>query len=66
MAESDSCVVGGEVPVDLALVVVGGLLPGREFGVEDVEFGDAAVEALAGERGEFDLCDVEPGAVLGV
>ena len=60
MAEFGACVVGGEVPVNLALVGVGGLLPGGEFGVEDVEVVDAAVEALAGERGEFDFGDVEP------
>ena len=66
MAEFDAGVSGGELPVDLALVGVGGVLPGGEFGVEDVKVGDAAVEALAGQGGEFDLGDVEPGAVSGV
>ncbi len=66
MAESGAGVVGGEVPVDLTLGGVGGVLPGGEFGVEGVEVGDAAVEALAGECGQFDLGDVEPGAVFGV
>jgi hypothetical protein len=47
----------------LALVGVGGVLPGGEFGVE---VGDAAIEALAGQGGELDLGDVEPGAVSGV
>ncbi|MFJ8273415.1 hypothetical protein ACIQ8G_24535 [Streptomyces sp. NPDC094154] len=60
MAEFDACVVGGEVPVHLTLVGVGGVLPGREFGVEDVEVADPAVEALPGQCGEFDLGDVEP------
>jgi hypothetical protein len=55
VAESGAGVVGGEVPVDLTLVGVGGLLPGGEFDVEYVEVGDAAVEALAGECGQFDL-----------
>jgi hypothetical protein len=45
------------------LLGVGGVLPGGEFGVEGVDVGDAPVEALAGEGGEFDLGDVEPGAV---
>ena len=65
MAEFDAGVGGGELPVDLALVGVGGVLPGGEFGVEGVEVGDAPVEALAGQGGEFDLGDVEPGAVSG-
>ena len=50
MAEFDACVVGGELPVDLALGGVGGGLPGGEFGVEDREVVDAAVEALAGDE----------------
>jgi hypothetical protein len=55
VAESGAGVVGGEVPVDLTLGGVGGLLPGGEFGVEYGEVVDTAVEALAGECGEFDL-----------
>jgi hypothetical protein len=50
-----SGVAGGEVPVDLALVVVGGVLAGSQFGVEDAEVADAPVQALAGEGGQFDL-----------
>jgi len=65
VAESGAGVAGGEVPVDLPLVGVGGLLPGGQLSVEDVEVVDAPVEALAGQRGQFDLGDVEPGAVLG-
>ena len=53
-------------PLDLALVGVGGVLPGGQFGVEGVEVGDAAIEALAGQGGELDLGDVEPGPVSGV
>ena len=48
MAELDPGVGGGELPLDLALVGVGGVLPGGEFGVEGVEVGDAPVEALSG------------------
>ena len=66
MAELDPGVGGSELPLDLALVGVGGVLPGGEFGVEGVEVGDAPVEALAGQDGQLDLGDVEPGAVSGV
>lgn len=38
---------------------------GSKLGVQDVEVVDAAVEALPGQPGEFDLGDVQPGAVLG-
>jgi len=65
VAEFDAGVGGGELPVDLAAVGVGLALPGGELGVEGVEVVDAAVEALPGQGGEFDLGDVEPGAVSG-
>ena len=45
VAESGAGVVGGEVPVDLPLVVVRGVLPGCQFGVEGVDVGDAPVDA---------------------
>jgi hypothetical protein len=54
------------VPVDQTLVGVGLLLPGGELGVEHGEVLYAAVQALAGERGELDLGDVEPGHVPGL
>ena len=65
MAQFDACVVGGELPVHLTPVGVGGVLPGWEFGVEDVEVADPAIEALPGQRGEFALGDVEPRPVFG-
>ena len=34
---------------------LGGVLPGGEFGVEGVQRIDAAVQALPGQRGQFDL-----------
>jgi hypothetical protein len=34
----------------LPLISVGGVLPGVQLDVEDVEVGDAPVEALPGER----------------
>jgi hypothetical protein len=65
VAEFDACVVGGELPADLALFGVDGVLPGGEFGVEGVEVADAAVEALPSQGGQLDLGDVEPGPVFG-
>ena len=44
--EFDAGIGGGELPVDLASLGVGGLLPGCEFDVEAVDVGDAPVEAL--------------------
>jgi len=55
VAEFGAGVAGGEVPGDLSLVGVDRVLPGSEFGVQDVEVGDAAVEALTGQGGELDL-----------
>jgi hypothetical protein len=43
-----------------ALVSVGGVLPGGEFVVEEVEDADVPVAALAGQGGESDFGDVEP------
>lgn len=47
VAEFDGGVVGGEVPLDLALIGIGLPLPGSEFGVEGPEVLDAPVQALA-------------------
>ena len=55
MAQASAGVLGGELPADLALVGVGGVLPGGQLRVEDVEVLDAPVEALAGQGGELDL-----------
>lgn len=65
MAEFDAGIVGGEVPLDLALVGIGLLLPGSEFGIERLEVFDAPVQTLTGQHGEPDLGDVEPRAVFG-
>jgi hypothetical protein len=64
MTQFDAGVGRGELPVDLTVVGVGGLLPGGEFGVEHVEVLDASVQALAGQSGQFDLGDVQPGSVF--
>ncbi len=58
MAEFDAGVVGGEVPLDLALIGVGLSLPGGEFGAQGLEVLDATVQALAGQHREFDLGNV--------
>lgn len=42
MTESGASFFGGEVPVDLALLGVGCVLPGREFAVEVIEVADAS------------------------
>ena len=52
------------MPYDLALVGVGGVLPGGELSVEGLDVGYASVQALAGQGGQLDLGDVEPTAVL--
>jgi len=46
----------------LPLVGVGGVLPGGEFGVEEVEVLDAPVEALSfpPNRGDFSMMDGSP------
>ena len=42
-----------------------GRLPSRDLVAQDLEGGDAAVEALTDHDAELDLGDVEPTAVLG-
>ena len=58
-------VVRSELPVDLGLDAVSGRLPSRDLVAQDLEGGDAAVEALTDHDAELDLGDVEPTAVLG-
>jgi hypothetical protein len=64
VSELGSGVGGGELPVDLSLVGVDGVVPRGEFTVEDVQVGDATIQTLAGQGRQFDLGDVEPGPVL--
>ena len=42
-----------------------GCLPGAHFSLERLGVGDAPVEALAGQHGEFRFGHVKPTAVLG-
>lgn len=65
MSELGTGVARGEMPVDLPLVAVGGVLPGGEFSVENVQVSDAAVKALAGQGGQLDFCDGQPRSVSG-
>ena len=66
MAELHAGVFGGELPIDLTLVGVGGGLPGGEFAVEDFEVADTAIQALPCQRGEFDLGDARQEPCFGV
>lgn len=65
MTESRTRVRGSEVPVHLPLLLVRGVLPCTELVVQYIEIINAAAETLTGECGELDLCDVQPGPVLG-
>ena len=58
-------VVRGELPVDLGPDSVSGRLPRRDLVAQDLERGNAAIEALTDHDVEFDFSDVEPTAVLG-
>ena len=53
------------MPIGLGVVGVAVLLPGGDFRGELLLVGDAAVEALGREDGEFGLGHVEPASVLG-
>ena len=66
MPEFDAGVAGGELPVDLALVGVGGVGPGFEFCVEDVDVGDASAQALPGQAGQFESAMPRQLPCLGV
>ena len=66
MAEVHAGVFGGELPIDLTLVGVGGGLPGGEFAVEDVEVAGTEILALPCRRGEFDLGDARQEPCFGV
>jgi 3-deoxy-D-manno-octulosonate 8-phosphate phosphatase KdsC-like HAD superfamily phosphatase len=48
VSESGAGVAGGDVPVDLALGDVDGVLPDGQLAVENVDITDAALQALAG------------------
>ena len=64
MPEFDASLGGCEVPVGLGVIGISLLFPGGNFVDEGLFVGDAAVEALGCQGGEFGLRQVEPAAVL--
>src|ERR1700719_439200 len=54
-----------EGPLDGAALVVSTPLPGADFLAQGVVIRHAPLQALAGERGDFDFGDVQPAPVLG-
>ncbi len=65
MLELDPRVSGGEAPVYGAPHRVAPLLPGGCLAAKRRPVGDAPIQALPREHGEFDLGHVQPRAVLG-
>ena len=54
------------MPVGLGVVFVAALYPSGDFRGQFRLIGNAAVEALGGEGGEFGFDHVEPASVLGL
>lgn len=52
------------MPIDFCGGGVSVVVPGCEFGLEGGKIGEASVEALAGESGEFDFGHIEPRAMF--
>ena len=53
------------MPIRFGVMGVAAFLPGGDFGGQIGLVGDAAIEALGREDGEFGFGHVEPAAVLG-
>ena len=53
-----------EAPVDLRLLIVLLLVPGRDLRLHPLQVWNAAVEPLSAESAEFNLGDVPPTAVF--
>jgi hypothetical protein len=64
-AEFSISVLAGELPFDGAALLVAVCLPSVDFALQDVYAGDSAIQALAAEDADFDLCHVQPAGVLG-
>lgn len=60
--EFDASVVGIELPVDLALGLVAGSLPGLHLETNRRLVGDPAIEALLGQNAQFRFRHTEPTA----
>ena len=64
MLEFDAGVIGRELPVGFGVMGIAVSLPCGNVVDEDLLVGDAAVEALRRENGEFRFRHIEPTAVL--
>ena len=64
MLEFDAGVLGRELPVSFGMRGIAVSLPCGELVQEDLLVGDAAVETLRRENGEFGFRHIEPTAVL--
>jgi len=64
MLEFDVGVLGRELPVTFGMLGIAVSLPCGELVQEDLLVGDAAVETLRRENGEFGFRHIEPTAVL--
>src|SRR6266496_1955386 len=64
MLELDAGVIGSELPVGFGVVSIAIGHPCGDLVDEDLLVGDAAVEALRRENGEFGFRHIEPTAVL--
>src|ERR1700746_484223 len=64
MLEVDAGVFGRELPVGFGVMGIAASLPCGDLVDEDLLVGDAAVETLRGENGEFGFRHIEPTAVL--
>src|ERR1035437_5481092 len=64
MSQLCASAVNGEVPVDLGLAIVPVCLPGGHVSLKHLHIRNSLVQALPIQCAEFDLCHVEPTAVL--
>ena len=58
------CVLLSELPFDGSLLLVPVDPPGVNFAAQQFTVADAAIQALAAEDADLDLCHVEPTCVL--
>jgi hypothetical protein len=62
----DPRILGGEAPIDTTTGPVARRLSRRDLPLQRALIGQAAVQALLGQRGKLDLGHVQPAAMLGV
>src|SRR5271156_3372881 len=63
--EFDAGVVGRELPIGFGVMLVSMGLPSGDLSFEGWLVGNAAIQALAGQDGEFGFGHVEPASVFG-